>query len=118
MGAFLNKNSSKEEFDKFDENLHRLEKICTEELNVIFTSKDSFIWFTLFGRFAALGIEDKNFARFLAAFKAGLYRKKINGEAFYEIGRNGSTKDKAVIVKKLEYLETLMITFLRTNGGK
>ena len=118
MGAFLNEKSSKEEFEKLEKNLCRLEKICTEELNMVFTSKDSFIWFTLFDRFTVLGIEDKKFARFLAAFKAGLYREKINGEAFYEIGRNGSTKDKAVIVKKLAYLETLMITFLQTDGGK
>lgn len=118
MGAFLNEKSSKEEFEKLEKNLRRLEKICTEELNMVFTSKDSFIWFTLFDRFTVLGIEDKKFARFLAAFKAGLYREKINGEAFYEIGRNGSTKDKAVIVKKLAYLETLMITFLQTDGGK
>jgi len=118
MGAFLNENSSKEEFKKLDENLHRLEKICGEELNPIFTSKDSFIWFTLFDRFTALDIEDKKFARFLAAFKNGLYRKKINGETFYEIGRNGSTKDKSVIIKKLEYLESLMLVFLQMNGGK
>lgn len=117
MGAFLNENSSKEEFEKLNENLNRLEKICSEELNCIFTSKDSFIWFTLFDRFTALGLADKKFAEFLAAFKTGLYKRKINGEVFYEIDRNGSTKDKAVIMKKLELLEALMYDFFQIKKG-
>ncbi len=113
MGSFLNEYSTKEEFEKLDENLHRLEKICEEDMNSIFTSKDSFIWFTLFHRFTSLNLEDEKFARFLSAFQSGLCRKKIAGETFYEIGRTGSTKDKAVIIKKLEYLETLMLSFLQ-----
>lgn len=59
MGAFLNENSSKTEFEKLNQNLQRLEKIYREEWNGIFTSKDSFIWFTLFDRFTALGLKTK-----------------------------------------------------------
>ena len=57
------------------------------------------------------------FAEFLAAFKTGLYKRKINGEVFYEIDRNGSTKDKAVIMKKLELLEALMYDFFQIKKG-
>ncbi len=115
MGAFLNENSSKTEFEKLNQNLQRLEKIYREEWNGIFTSKDSFIWFTLFDRFTALGLEDQRFADFLTAFKAGLYEKKIGGETFYEIDKSGSTKDKSVIVKKLAFLEALMLAFFKIN---
>ena len=115
MGLFLNEHSSSEEFDKLNENLNRLEKIYREEFNNIFTSKDSFIWFTLFNNFINLQLEDEKFAEFLLAFKNGLCNKKVNGELFYEIDKNGSTKDKAIIIKKLTLLESLMLDFLHIN---
>lgn len=115
MGTFINENSSKEEFNKLDNNLHRLEKIITENLKDIFTNKDTFIWLTLFNKFTELGIEDCNFAEFLSAFKNELYQKDVNGELFYEIDKEGSTKDKSIIVRKLNLLEHLMYEFLHIN---
>lgn len=115
MGLFLNEHSSKEEFDKLNENLNRLENIYTEEFNEIFTSKDSFIWFTLFHKFTGFQLEDKKFGEFLLAFKNGLCNKKVHGELFYGIDKNGSTKDKAIIMKKLNLLESLMLDFLHIN---
>lgn len=112
MGSFLNINSSPQEFALFDKNITRLEKIYSDAFQEIFTSKDSFIWFTLFHKFTALGLKDIRFAEFLLEFKTNLSNKTVNGELFYEIDKGGSTKDKAIIVRKLNLLEYLMLDFL------
>lgn len=115
MGEFLNRNSSKAEFDRLNDNLNRLEAIYDDSFNDVFTSKNSFIWFTLFDKFTALDISDDRFADFIKAFQNGLSEKKINGEVFSGIDKNKSTKDKSVIVRKLEILETLMNGFLHNE---
>lgn len=112
MGGFLNKNSSRQEFDKLNENLNRLEAVYEDCFKNVFTVKDSFIWFALFDKFAAFNISDIKFVDFIKEFNSSLSSKKVNGQAFNEIDKNKSTKDKGVITLKLEILETLMNEFL------
>lgn len=116
MGAYLNNNASEGEFDILNNNLFRLENIITDDVKDLFTSKDSFIWLTLFNTYTQLGLEDKRFADFLRAFKDGLRFKEVNGMIFETIDQNRSTKDKSVINAKLNILETLMLNFLHTNS--
>ncbi len=52
---FLNKNGTNGEFERFADNIHRLENIITDETKDIFNSKDSFIFLTLFDRFTETG---------------------------------------------------------------
>lgn len=115
MGDFLNKNSSKQEFDKLNDNLNRLEEIYDDYFKYVFTAKDSFIWFALFDKFTYLNIPDNKFADFVKVFKNRLSGKEVNGENFHMIDKNKSTKDKTVIIKKLEILETLMNEFLNID---
>lgn len=115
MGGFLNKNSSRQEFDKLNGNLNRLEAVYDDCFKNVFTVKDSFIWFTLFDRFTAYNISDSRFVDFIKEFNLSLSSKKVDGQAFYEIDKNKSTKDKGVISLKLEILETLMDEFLHRD---
>lgn len=112
IATYLNKNADREEFVRLGDNLHRLEKIITEDIRDIFNSKDSFIWLTLFHRFTALGLEDGRFADFLRAFKGGLKDTEVNGRLFNAADKDRGTKDKAVIMTKLNILETLMHNYL------
>ena len=112
MGIYLNENSSKEEFGRFNEYLHRLEKVITEDVRDIFNSKDSFIWLTLFDRFSRLSKEDSAFIAFLRAFKGGLRNRAVDGQLFDEVDKGKGTKDKAVVVAKIHILESLMREYL------
>lgn len=109
-GAYLNENSSMEEFGTLENCIERLEAVMSDDLYHLFTSKDSFLLFTLFYKFTKLNTDDRKFSDFLYAFKNGLCDKEVNGKIFYEKGR--SLKDKPVIVEKLALLETLMYEFL------
>lgn len=118
LNMYLNENSSKEEFEKLDKNLHRLENIISVDLSDIFTSKDSFIWLTLFDKFTYLEEDDRKFAEFLKAFRDGLRSKSVNGNSFDVVDKNKGTKDKSVIMEKLNILETLMNEFLGIRKGE
>lgn len=114
---YLNNNATEEEFDEFADNLHRLEKVITEDIKDIFNKKDSFVFLTLFDKFTQLGIEDEKFAEFLREFKGRLRSVKRNekGLLFNEIDKMMSTKDKQVIADKLGMLEQMMLTFLHIS---
>ena len=112
IGAYLNENASMEEFDALEDCIARLENVVTEGLYSAFTAKNSFLWFALFHKFTKLGMDDRRFADFLCAFQNGLDEKEINGKAFDEIEQERSTKDKTVIMEKLDFLETLMLEYL------
>ena len=111
VGEYINENATIEEFDILDSNLGRLENIITEDLYSLFTSRDSFIMFTLFHRFTKLNCDDKKFADFLTYFKETT--ENLSMEELYGLKKeNSSNKDKSVIVKKLDKLETMMYEYL------
>jgi len=114
IGEYLNEYATMEEFKILNQNLERLEKVATNEMDSVFTSKDSLLWFTLFHKFTITGLSDWKFAEFVSSFNNKLYAKEINGSSFEALDkdRNRSTKDKAVIVEKLDILEMLMCEYL------
>lgn len=116
---YLNDHATEKEFDAFEALLHRLEPIVTSDIKDIFNKKDSFVFLTLFDRFTKYGIEDVKFAEFLREFKQNFRFTKKNkkGLMFDEIDRGLSTKDRQVIIDKLDLLESLMLGFLHGNQG-
>lgn len=115
IAQYLNDNASKEEFEKLNDNLHRLENIITDDTKDVFNSKNSFIWLALFDYFTSLGVEDIKFANFILEFKNGLRNKVVDGKLFDDVDNNKGTKDKKIISSKLYILKTLMNDFLHIN---
>lgn len=115
IAQYLNDNASKEEFEKLNINLHRLENIITDDTKDVFNSKNSFIWLALFDYFTSLGVEDIKFANFVLEFKNGLRNKEVDGQLFDDVDNNKGTKDKKIISSKLHILKTLMNDFLHIN---
>lgn len=115
IASFLNNNSTIEEFDIFNSLVERLKYVISEDLRDLFSSKDSFIWFTLFNEFTKLGLEDNKFADFLRQFKNVLKTKIVNGMSFIELDENRGTKDKAVISSKINLLMHLMCEYFDIN---
>ncbi len=116
IASHLNVNSSKEEFEKLNDNLKILETIITDDVKDVFNSKDSFIWLTLFNYFTKLGVDDLYFTDFLRAFKQELRHKPVDGKLFDTVDEMGSTKDKSVINDKLHILVSLMKDFLKVDS--
>lgn len=117
LATYINKNSTCEEFEKFNDNLIRLENIVTDKTKALFNKKDSFIWFTLFEIFTKECLDDSQFAIFLNEFIDGLRNKSVDGKLFDVVDETGSTKDKTIIITKLHILEVLMYDFLHIDKG-
>ena len=112
LATYLNENGIESEFDKLNDNIARLENIVTDETKVLFNSRDSFIWFSVFDKFTKFGLNDAKFAEFLSAFVTGLRNKSVDNQLFDKVDDTGSTKDKSNIAAKLHILETLMKEYL------
>ena len=119
MCDFLKENASVEDFDYFEDMVTRLEKVMTEDVAKIFNSKDSFLYFGLFARFIDTGEPDSRFIDFMSRFASRtLHKKRIKGVTYEELcidkatGNTRSTKDKYIVVPKMELLEALMYDFL------
>ncbi len=117
MCEYMKENATSECFDSFEDMVDRITHVGTEETFNMFDSKDSFIFFGLFARFTDSGLDDKKFVEFMAEFNQSLHSKAIDGVSFDDL--NGkSTKDKAVVVSKINHLELLMNDYLHIKEAK
>lgn len=113
MCEFLSDKASDSDFTEFYSLVERLTPICnTKEIASLFDAKDSFLWFGLFSRFVKLGLEDEKFVEFMNQFNV-LRTNKLDGTSFDDIlQQTKSTKDKGIVIKKMNHLKKLMNTFL------
>ena len=116
MSKFLNENATQKEFEIFESELDRLSKIIDKKTTgKLFNSKNSFIWFAAFHKFTRYGVEDSKFKDFLIAFQNDLHSKtfeEYNNDSFDTYENNKSTKDKKVVLAKLDILDKLMREYL------
>ena len=116
MSKFLNENATQKEFEIFESELDRLSKIIDKKTTgKLFNSKNSFIWFAAFHKFTIYGVDDSRFKDFLIAFQNGLHSKtfeEYDNDSFDTYENNKSTKDKKVVLAKLDMIYKLMREYL------
>ena len=116
MSKFLNENATQKEFEIFESELDRLSKIIDKKTTgKLFNSKNSFIWFAAFHKFTRYGVDDSKFKDFLIAFQNDLHSKtfeEYDNDSFDTYENNKSTKDKKVVLAKLDMLDKLMREYL------
>lgn len=119
MCEFLSEEASDSNFTEFYSLVERLTSICdTTEAAELFNAKDSFLWFGLFARFVKLNLNDSRFTDFIKNFES-LRKIKIGEKSFDDILTDTkSTKDRSVVIKKMDHLENLMYEYLDIQKGK
>lgn len=115
MCKYIKENSDVSIFDDFEDMVERLEKVVTDDVSDMFNSKDSFLWFGLFARFAKSETDDNRFIEFMTEFVQSLHSKSIDGVSFDNILESSNTKDKGIVTKKMNHLEILMTEYLKDN---
>ena len=119
MSKFLNENATQKEFEIFESELDRLSKIIDKKTTgKLFNSKNSFIWFAAFHKFTRYGVDDSKFKDFLIAFQNDLHSKtfeEYDNNSFDTYENNKSTKDKKVVLAKLDILDKLMREYLHID---
>lgn len=111
MCRFLSNEGNDSTFIEFYSLVERLSAVANEEFFKVFSIKDSFLWFGLFDRFIKICDNDKSFADFVGEFNSTLHSKIIDGISFDALNEK-STKDKAIVIKKITHLEKLVLDFL------
>lgn len=111
---FVNTNATQEQFDTMEGYLDRLYEVYTDDAKEFFNNTNSHIWFALFDRFVKKNVgDDSKFFEFAKAFKEELHLKPVNGKTWDEyVTDNRSSKDKKVVIEKIEMLECLLDEFL------
>ena len=119
MSKFLNENATQKEFEIFESELDRLSKIIDKKTTgKLFNSKNSFIWFAAFHKFTRYGVDDYKFKDFLIAFQNDLHSKtfeEYDNDSFDTYENNKSTKDKKVVLAKLDMLDKLMREYIHID---
>ena len=122
MSKFLNENATQKEFEIFESELDRLSKIIDKKTTgKLFNSKNSFIWFAAFHKFTRYGVDDSKFKDFLIAFQNDLHSKtfeEYDNDSFDTYENNKSTKDKKVVLAKLDMLDKLMKEYLHIEESE
>lgn len=114
MCVYIKDNAVDEDFDALEENIDNISKVITDDVEHMFTSRDSFIWFALYAKFISYGVkDDSQFIDFLREFNESLHSQKVNGISYDDYNdKTKGTKDKYVVQGKLMVLENLMFEFL------
>ena len=120
--TFLNVNACEDDFNHFEEMIERLGGIIAPVFKEFFTSKNSFIWFTIFNKFLKYGLDDCRFVDFLNAVSTNLHTKTVEisykglkAITYDKLNTESNTKDKVLINVKLELLEKLMLEYFHIS---
>lgn len=115
MCEYMKENATVESFEDFEDMVGRITNVGNEDVFNMFDSKDSFLYFGLFARFVNSGLDDEKFIEFMTEFSQSLHSKEIDGVTFDNL--NGkSTKDKNVVISKINHLEKLMNDYLQIEA--
>lgn len=113
--AYLNENAKERDFDILNEYFTKLipysDKLEHTEVSELFIKKDMMVWMSFVKKMVELGISDKEIGEFLLTFN-DLKEEKINEVTWIELDQDKHTKDKKVIVEKINYLTTLALNYL------
>lgn len=113
--AYLNENAKESDFNTLNEYFTKLipysDKLKNIEVAELFIKKDMMAWMTFVKRMVELEISDEEIGEFLLAFN-DLKEEEINGTTWIELDQDKHTKDKKVIVEKINYLTTLALNYL------
>ena len=113
IAIYLNKHANMDMFFNVEDSITRIEDIITEDVSVLFNAKNTFLWLVLFEKFKTYNLKDERFNDFLKAFISDLQYKTIDGVAFDSIDEGKNTKDKSLLIKKINHLTILMDEFFK-----
>lgn len=114
---FLDENSTTEQFETLNKHLDRLvEMIGDNSLKELFTTGNTHIWLAVYDKFTKLGVDDSKFVDFMRSFVKEIHKKDEDATDFVKnTYKSRQSRDKSVIVGKIDGLYGLLCEFLHIN---
>lgn len=113
--VFLDENATTEQFNRLKGHLDRLVKVIgNSSLKELFTTGNTHIWLTVYDKFTKLGLDDSKFVDFMKHFMNELHKEETT-DFIKNVYKSRQSRDKAVIVGKIDGLYELLCEFLHIN---
>lgn len=116
--AYVNRNVTNYMFDSFEKILDRLSQVVDKDVKNLFTLVNSPIWFAVFDKFKELNIPDIRFREFITYINNSLDNLIVDGKTFADVYKSRNTRDKAIVIGKVNGLTKLMYEFLHIDEGE
>ncbi len=106
---WLNENAALCDFEDMDSLLAKLTASveAVPEIRALFGSKNAHVFVAAFREFLVLGMEDREFGKFLNWFVGGGNKTEIDGKTWEMLNADRSTRDAATVHGKIAYLVAL-----------
>lgn len=117
MANYLNKNATIDMFEEVEDDINKIQEAISEDVGDMFDAKNTFLWLVVFHRMQTSNLDEYDFNEFMTTFKNELQFREINGESFINIDKGRNTKDKSIIIKKLNHMDLLIHQFFYENAG-
>lgn len=106
---WLNENAALCDFEDMDSLLTRLTASveAVPEIRALFGSKNAHVFVAAFREFLGLGMEDREFGKFLNWFVGGGNKTEIDGKTWDILNADRATRDAATVHGKIAYLAAL-----------
>lgn len=112
---FLETCSSVNEFNIIEEYGNRIEKVCKNRNQNVFSFKDIPVWFAVFHNFTKYGLDDNKFSEFVDKISTDLSEKVIGEYSYGSLDKESGTSDKRIVMAKIETYTALMEEFLNID---
>lgn len=114
---WLNENGTIYDFKCLNDLLNRLiaSMEITAEIRGLFTSKNAYIFVAAYKAFTEMGVENREFGRFLTWFVNGGNKTEIDGKTWDMLDTDRATRDSSVVHGKLNYLTALVKQYFTEN---
>lgn len=112
---YVNENAMDEDFEIIKGYLDELEYVIEKDKKSVFNATNTFIWLAAYDKLVKQNITSEQFGQFVKAFENGLSEKEINGTSYATLNKKRNTKDKSLIVEKINKIVELMLDYLHIN---
>lgn len=116
--SYVNDNVTDDMFLSFTNTLDRLYQIVDKDIKDVFTTTNSSIWFAVFEKFKTYNIPDEKFKDFILYIKDNMDHLVFENTSFKEIYKNKSTRDKKIVIGKINMLLYYMKQFFQISENK
>lgn len=112
---YVNENAMDEDFEIIKGYLDELEDVIEKDKKSVFNATNTFIWLAAYDKLVKQNITSEQFGQFVKVFENGLSEKEINGTSYATLNKKRNTKDKSLIVEKINKIVELMLDYLHIN---
>lgn len=115
MSVYVNETATKKNFDELERTFSELYEVSVGKFKNFFNSKNTCVFVALYSDFKKANRSVDDFEKFLCDLEGSLSDYEINGVTWNALNAERNTKDKSMVLGKIEFLNTLAREYFGDN---